>query len=58
MAAERDPVRLGVIGGSGVYQIDGLEDAEWVSVKSPFGQPSDEFLLGELTRSRCVSLSA
>ena len=42
------PVRLGVIGGSGLYQIDGLKDAEWVSVESPFGQPSDQVLLGNL----------
>jgi len=41
-------VRLGVIGGSGLYQIDGLQDAEWVSVESPFGDPSDEILLGNL----------
>jgi 5'-methylthioadenosine phosphorylase len=42
------PVRLGVIGGSGLYQIDGLEHAEWVKVESPFGAPSDEILLGNL----------
>ncbi|MBA3909038.1 MAG: S-methyl-5'-thioadenosine phosphorylase [Rhodobacter sp.] len=39
---------LGVIGGSGVYQIDGLEGASWVKVKSPFGKPSDEVLVGRL----------
>ena len=39
---------LGVIGGSGVYQIDGLEDAKWVTVKSPFGAPSDDVLVGRL----------
>jgi 5'-methylthioadenosine phosphorylase len=39
---------LGVIGGSGVYQIDGLEGASWVRVKSPFGKPSDEVLVGRL----------
>ena len=39
---------LGVIGGSGVYQIDGLEDARWVTVKSPFGAPSDDVLVGRL----------
>jgi len=40
---------LGVIGGSGVYQIDGLEGASWVKVKSPFGKPSDEVLVGRLS---------
>jgi 5'-methylthioadenosine phosphorylase len=39
---------LGVIGGSGVYQIDGLEGATWVKVKTPWGRPSDELLVGRL----------
>ena len=39
---------IGVIGGSGVYQIDGLEDASWIKVKSSFGNPSDEVLVGRL----------
>jgi 5'-methylthioadenosine phosphorylase len=39
---------IGVIGGSGVYQIDGLEGASWVKVKSPWGKPSDDVLIGRL----------
>jgi 5'-methylthioadenosine phosphorylase len=39
---------IGVIGGSGVYQIDGLEGASWVKVTSPWGRPSDEVLVGRL----------
>ncbi len=39
---------IGVIGGSGVYQIDGLEGASWVTVKSPCGRPSDQVLVGRL----------
>ncbi|MBF9036553.1 S-methyl-5'-thioadenosine phosphorylase [Rhodobacterales bacterium HKCCE2091] len=39
---------LAIIGGSGVYDIDGLEDAEWRQVDSPFGAPSDEILTGRL----------
>jgi 5'-methylthioadenosine phosphorylase len=39
---------LGVIGGSGVYQIDGLEGASWVKVKTPWGKPSDDVLVGRL----------
>jgi 5'-methylthioadenosine phosphorylase len=39
---------IGVIGGSGVYQIDGLEGASWVKVRSPFGKPSDDVLVGRL----------
>lgn len=39
---------IGVIGGSGVYQINGLEGASWVKVKTPWGKPSDEVLVGRL----------
>ncbi|TAG26428.1 MAG: S-methyl-5'-thioadenosine phosphorylase [Rhodobacterales bacterium] len=39
---------LGIIGGSGVYQIDGLEGAAWVKVPTPWGKPSDELLVGRL----------
>lgn len=39
---------LGVIGGSGVYDIDGLRDTRWVDLESPFGDPSDAVLFGEL----------
>ena len=39
---------LGIIGGSGLYQIDGLEAADWVTVDSPFGTPSDAILCGTL----------
>ena len=37
---------IGIIGGSGLYQIDGLEGASWVKVKSPWGRPSDDILIG------------
>lgn len=40
--------RLGVIGGSGLYQMDGLVDVEEVSVQTPFGPPSDAITLGRL----------
>ena len=39
---------IGVIGGSGVYDIDGLEGAEWISVETPWGDPSDQILTGSL----------
>jgi len=38
---------LAMIGGSGVYNIDGLTNTRWVKIDSPFGAPSDEVLLGE-----------
>lgn len=40
--------RIGVIGGSGVYQIGGLEAPQWVAVETPWGKPSDEILTGRL----------
>ena len=39
---------IGVIGGSGLYDIEGLKDAVWVDVASPFGAPSDQILTGTL----------
>jgi 5'-methylthioadenosine phosphorylase len=39
---------LGIIGGSGVYDIEGLENARWQAVSSPWGQPSDQLLTGTL----------
>jgi 5'-methylthioadenosine phosphorylase len=39
---------LGILGGSGVYEINGLKNTRWVRVASPFGAPSDDLLLGEL----------
>jgi 5'-methylthioadenosine phosphorylase len=48
--------KIGVIGGSGVYQIDGLADANWVTVESPFGAPSDALLTGRLDDVEMVFL--
>src|SRR5499425_1795753 len=39
---------LGIMGGSGVYEMAGLEKAQWRRVASPFGETSDEFLFGTL----------
>ncbi|ABD56124.1 S-methyl-5'-thioadenosine phosphorylase [Jannaschia sp. CCS1] len=39
---------LAIIGGSGLYQIDGLEDATWRAVDTPFGAPSDDILTGRI----------
>ncbi|MFH1482733.1 MAG: S-methyl-5'-thioadenosine phosphorylase [Chloroflexota bacterium] len=48
--------RLGVIGGSGLYQIEGLTDVEEVRVKTPFGDPSDAIVLGTLEGERVAFL--
>lgn len=50
------PPVLGVIGGSGLYEIDGLEDRRWVRVESPFGAPSDDLLTGTLDGQKLVFL--
>jgi len=50
-----EPV-LGIIGGSGIYRVDGLADAAWRKVASPFGAPSDELLFGTLSGQRLVFL--
>ena len=47
---------LGVIGGSGVYEIDGLKNTRWKKVKSSFGEPSDSLLFGELNGQKMVFL--
>ena len=47
---------LGVIGGSGLYQMAGIERGEWVPVDTPFGVPSDDYFVGELEGVRVVFL--
>ncbi len=51
-----DEAVLGVIGGSGVYDIDGLDNTRWVKVETPFGDPSDELLTGTLNGQKLVFL--
>ena len=48
---------IGIIGGSGLYDIDGLRKVKELSVKTPFGLPSDKVLIGELDGSRIAFLS-
>ena len=47
---------IGVIGGSGVYEIDGLTNQRWEKIESPFGNPSDALLFGELGGVQLVFL--
>jgi 5'-methylthioadenosine phosphorylase len=47
---------IGVIGGSGLYEMDALEDAQWISVSTPWGPPSDDLLVGRLHGHRFVFL--
>ncbi|WP_321392986.1 S-methyl-5'-thioadenosine phosphorylase [Emcibacter sp.] len=48
--------RLGIIGGSGLYDLKGLEDVRWISVESSFGEPSDELMFGTLAGQELVFL--
>lgn len=47
---------LGVIGGSGLYELDGLSSVERVSLETPFGRPSDEYVLGTIGGCRIAFL--
>ncbi len=48
--------KIGVIGGSGLYDIEGLADREWRAARSPWGEPSDQLLHGTLDGVACVFL--
>ena len=48
--------RIGIIGGSGLYHIEGFTNQKWVKVKTPFGNPSDELLTGQLAGRAVVFL--
>ena len=48
--------RIGIIGGSGLYNIEGFTSQKWVKLKTPFGPPSDELLTGKLAGRDVVFL--
>jgi 5'-methylthioadenosine phosphorylase len=50
-----EPV-IGIVGGSGLYDIEGLEDKSWQQVETPWGTPSDALLFARLSGVRCVFL--
>src|SRR5579864_8864343 len=47
---------VGIIGGSGLYDIEGLEDREQVEIDTPFGKPSDALVVGTLAGVRVAFL--
>ncbi len=53
---ERKTCMIGIIGGSGVYHLDGLTDTHWEKVSSPFGSPSDDLLFGRFNGHPIVFL--
>jgi 5'-methylthioadenosine phosphorylase len=48
--------RIGIIGGTGLYNIEGFTDQKWVKVKTPFGPPSDDLLTGKIAGREVVFL--
>ena len=56
MGSDNRPAVLGIIGGSGVYDIEGLTNMRWECVSSPFGEASDELLFGDLNGQQMVFL--
>jgi 5'-methylthioadenosine phosphorylase len=47
---------IGIIGGSGLYALDALEEAQWIAVDTPWGAPSDELLVGRIEGVKFVFL--
>ena len=54
--AGRPEPAIGVIGGSGLYEMEGLEDIRWVKVRTPFGSPSDAYCTGRFGGRRVIFL--
>ncbi len=52
-----EPIRFGVIGGSGVYQMEALQNVEEVALETPFGSPSDSYMVGTLHGERVAFLA-
>jgi 5'-methylthioadenosine phosphorylase len=53
----KSDVRIGIVGGSGLYQMEGLTDVEEVAVETPFGTPSDAYRVGTLEGQRVAFLA-
>jgi len=56
-SAKKEPVKIGIIGGSGLYHMAGLTDTREIRVKTPFGDPSDAFVVGTLEGRRVAFLA-
>src|SRR5262245_18720808 len=50
-------IKIGIVGGSGLYQMAGLTDIEEIEVETPFGKPSDAYRVGTLEGKRVVFLA-
>jgi 5'-methylthioadenosine phosphorylase len=47
---------IGIIGGSGLYELEGLSAVRWKALRTPFGDPSDEYCVGEFEGRRVIFL--
>lgn len=54
--AKNEDIQIGIIGGSGLYNMEGLSDITTVSLNTPFGPPSDEYIVGMLAGVRVAFL--
>lgn len=52
-----EPVRIGILGGSGVYEMEGISDVQEMRLDTPFGAPSDAYIVGKLEGQRVAFLS-
>src|SRR5436190_23611522 len=48
--------RIGIIGGSGLYHLEGFTNQKWTTMKTPFGPPSDQLLTGQLAGREVIFL--
>jgi 5'-methylthioadenosine phosphorylase len=53
----QEKTRIGIIGGSGLYQMDGVEDVTTMAIDTPFGKPSDEVIIGNLNGEKIAFLA-
>jgi len=53
----KEEIKIGIIGGSGVYHLENMETLNEVSIKTPFGCPSDQYIIGSLSGIKIAFLS-
>ena len=51
-----EQIKIGIIGGTGLYNIDGFKNKKEITVQTPFGMPSDNLTVGELCGKKVVFL--
>ena len=56
MKMNNEEYTIGIIGGTGIYDFNQIDDAQWVDIESPFGSPSDSILIGFINEQRIAFL--